>query len=126
MSLVRNRDGSAETGVSMFTLPLAFWCGFGRAKGLGGPVAPAERSVVAEGDGGGKTWRGLAVWVAVSAPFRGEASPVALPPFSELSSGICTLRRGLGGMVPDFRLLDREGGVNVVSGIETCGRGFDS
>jgi hypothetical protein len=52
--LLRKRDGRAETGVSMFML-LLFWCGGGRAKGFGGPLAPAESKAEAEGDGGGST-----------------------------------------------------------------------
>jgi hypothetical protein len=48
---------------------------------------------------------------------RGEAdSAVALPP-SE-SSGICTFNRGRATLPPTRRLLDREGGVKTVSGIE--------
>lgn len=69
-----NLDGSAETGVSiilfellllLFALeeelllePVAFvdWVtGCGRAKGLGGPEAPADRRADAEGEGGGRT-----------------------------------------------------------------------
>jgi hypothetical protein len=54
-SLFIYREGSAEAGVSMF---IWFWLlGFGgRANGFGGPVAPAESSVVvADGEGGGST-----------------------------------------------------------------------
>lgn len=88
-------------------------------------MAPAERRVVAEGEGGGRTTPeecesvgrldGCDV-LSVEAP-RGEPdSAVALPP-SEGSSGICTFRRGLAAP-PMRRLFDREGGVNVVSGID--------
>lgn len=34
---------------------LLFCCGIGRAKGFGGPLAPAERRAEAEGEGGGST-----------------------------------------------------------------------
>lgn len=109
----------------MFMLPFAPSRGGGLAKGLGGPVAPAERSAGPEGDGGGRTCMGgRCVCAGCSVP-RGEAEgTVALPPFSELSSGICTLSRGRGGILPDFRLSDLGGGVNVVSGIETRGIGL--
>jgi hypothetical protein len=50
---------------------------------------------------------------------RGEVeSLVALPPPSDCSSGICTLSRGLDAPPPTRRLLDRDGGVKVVSGID--------
>jgi hypothetical protein len=78
--------------------------GWGRAKGLGGPEAPAERRADADGEGGGRTtpeewepsvplrWEG---WLPVaSVDSCGEESAVALPP-SEGSSGIWTLRTGL-------------------------------
>lgn len=104
---------------------LLFCCGGGRANGFGGPVAPAERSVWADGDGGGRTmpeecesdaWRRV-VWDVDSVELRGEFdSAVALPP-SEGSSGISTLKRGR-APPPSFMLLVRDGGVNVVSGID--------
>jgi hypothetical protein len=57
-----NLDGSADTGVSiMLLLPLleldceGCETGIGRAKGLGGPDAPADSNVEAEGEGGGRT-----------------------------------------------------------------------
>lgn len=119
---MRNLDGRAETGVSIFMLVLLFWLGGGRAKGFGGPCAPAESSVGAEGEGGGRTTpvcaldgRDVASVVAVP---RGELdSAVALPP-SDGSSGICTFSRGREAPPPTRRLFDREGGVNVVSGID--------
>jgi hypothetical protein len=43
----RKREGRADAGVSTFM-------GTGRAKGFGGPVAPAERSAEVEGEGGGR------------------------------------------------------------------------
>lgn len=88
-------------------------------------MAPAERRVVAEGDGGGKTtleeWESVGRLDGSEAPSvdvpRGDPdSAVALPP-SEGSSGIWTLSRGLAAP-PIRRLFDREGGVNVVSGME--------
>ena len=61
----------------------------------------------------------------LSVGFRGELESAvrALPPASEPPSGICTVKRGpLGrappGPPPTLTLLDREGGVNVVSGID--------
>jgi hypothetical protein len=57
-----NRLGRAEIGVSILLLllyALLFWLavpgGGGRAKGFGGPVAPALRIAPADGDGGGRT-----------------------------------------------------------------------
>lgn len=51
------REGSAEAGVSIRLWLGGFaLLGGGRAKGFGGPVAPAERRVVvADGEGGGNT-----------------------------------------------------------------------
>jgi len=59
-------EGKAEIGVSrllpvLFRLSeyeVVFCCdvgGGGLAKGLGGPVAPAEQRADADGDGGGRT-----------------------------------------------------------------------
>jgi hypothetical protein len=54
--------------------------------------------------------------VAVAVVPRGEPdSFVALPPSD--SSGICTFNRGREILPPTRRLLDREGGVKVVSGM---------
>ncbi len=57
------RDGKAEPGVSMLLL---FWWGRGRANGFGGPLAPADKSADAEGDGGGRTtpdeWESVALF----------------------------------------------------------------
>lgn len=120
---MRNRDGRADTGVSIFML--LFWCGGGRANGLGGPVAPAESRAEADGDGGGRTTPeecesgrldGCDVTSVAVVP-RGDAdSAVALPPSD--SSGICTFNRGREMLPPTRRLLDREGGVKTVSGID--------
>lgn len=54
------REGRAETGVSimfpLFELVWEFWeTGWGRAKGFGGPDAPAESKADADGEGGGRT-----------------------------------------------------------------------
>lgn len=54
------RDGRADTGVSIMFPLFEFVCevcdtGWGRAKGFGGPDAPAERRAEADGDGGGRT-----------------------------------------------------------------------
>lgn len=109
----------------MFMLPLALSRGGGRAKGFGGPVAPAERRAGPEGEGGGRTCIGGRCVCAGGPVPLGEADgTVALPPFSELSSGIWTFSRGRGGILPDFMLSDLGGGVNVVSGIETRGTGL--
>lgn len=115
------RLGSAETGVSIRLLPLEFCAacetGWGRAKGLGGPDAPADSRADADGEGGGSTTpepEGCSedcpfrcVFAAVVAEW-GDESPVALPP-SDGSSGICTFRAG---RLPPPRdaLFVREGG----------------
>jgi hypothetical protein len=69
--------------------------GGGRAKGFGGPWAPALSSAPADGDGGGKTtpvWVGsdfVRAGVAVTAVDScGDESAVALPPPSDCSLGI--------------------------------------
>jgi hypothetical protein len=95
-------------------------------------VAPAESRAEAEGDGGGRTTPDECESVgrldgceavSVEVP-RGEAEPAVALPASEGSSGICTFRRGLAappaGPPPALRrkLLEREGGVTVVSGID--------
>lgn len=103
-------------------------CGFtgGLANGFGGPVAPADNSAEADGEGGGKTMDPcrLCVWVGVSAGLRGELdSPVtALPPCSEPPSGICTVSfgpRGLADKGPPVTLFVRDGGAKATSGSET-------
>lgn len=131
------RLGRAEMGVSMLLLllleyaaPALFWeedvttadGGGGRAKGFGGPWAPALRRALAEGEGGGRTtpeWpvselprAGVAAVFPVDS--RGEDSAVALPASSEFSLGIWTFRRGL--LAPTWRLFERE--IGVTSGIE--------
>lgn len=105
-------------------MALLFWLLKGRANGLGGPLAPADSSAEAEGDGGGRTGRLLLLvlfWLGTSVLLRGEFEswPAGLP-FSESPSGICTFRRGRApALLPPgvLRLLDREGGVKVVSGM---------
>lgn len=102
------------------------WRG-GRANGLGGPVAPAESRADADGDGGGRTMpdafpsgpfgRGVNEALSV-AGFRGEMECAVPLPASDTSSGIWTRKRGRVSP-PTRRLLDLEGGANVVSGIDT-------
>jgi hypothetical protein len=107
-------------------------CGSGRAKGFGGPLAPADSMADAEGEGGGRTTpdeceslacRRVDRDAASDVPRGDPDSAVALPP-SEGSSGICTLSRGRAGP-PTRKLFVRKGGVNVVSGIEAV-RGLAS
>lgn len=109
-------------GVSMLLLPYDWWFavallsgGCGRAKGFGGPCAPALRMALALGEGGGKTtpdeWlASVLAWAGVSpivpADCRGEDSAVALPP-SDCSLGICTVSRGRAA--PNRALLVRDG-----------------
>jgi hypothetical protein len=50
---------------------------------------------------------------------RGEEDPAVALPASEASSGICTFSRGLAAPPGVTRLLVRDGGVKVLSGIET-------
>lgn len=88
-------------------------CGFvliggaGRAKGFGGPWAPAERRAPAEGEGGGRTtpvWVGccllVALLVSLDAGSLGwevllSSGAEAVPPSSpDCSLGIWTFRRG--------------------------------
>jgi hypothetical protein len=74
--------------------------GAGRAKGLGGPVAPALSNELALGEGGGSTTPEecdasvlrAGVWPEIES--LGDESAVALPP-SECSLGICTRNLGL-------------------------------
>jgi hypothetical protein len=99
---------------------LLFEGGGGRAKGLGGPVAPALSRELALGDGGGRTTPEecdasvLRPGVAPVVPESfGDESAVALPA-SECSLGICTLNLGL--LSPMRRLFVLDGGGMV--GIE--------
>lgn len=77
--------------------------GKGRAKGFGGPWAPALSSALALGDGGGSTtpdeWLVSETFAGVSPAvppdWLGEGPAVALPPSSDCSLGICTLSLGL-------------------------------
>lgn len=69
----------------------------GRAKGLGGPCAPALSRALALGEGGGRTtpeeWEASVLGFAGVSPgasplARGEEPAVALPPSSDCSEGI--------------------------------------
>lgn len=57
--MFKKRDGRADTGVLS---PFTVCCGGGRANGFGGPVAPAESSADADGEGGGKTNDDWELW----------------------------------------------------------------
>lgn len=65
--------------------------GGGRAKGFGGPVAPADKIVFAEGEGGGRTTEDCPARIGVGpaevAVPLGEEPPAVLPA-SECSLGI--------------------------------------
>jgi hypothetical protein len=100
---------------------LLFDGGGGRAKGFGGPVAPALISEFALGEGGGRT---TPEECDASVPVRagvtpvvpeslGDESAVALPA-SECSLGICT--RSLGFFTSICRLFVRE--IGWMAGIE--------
>jgi hypothetical protein len=104
---------------------MLLWWGSGRAKGFGGPDAPADgRLLDAEGDGGGRTTadecescrrEGCDV-ISVAVVPRGEADSFVALPASD-SSGICTFSRGREMLPLARKLLDRDGGVKVVSGM---------
>jgi hypothetical protein len=108
---------------------LLFVGGGGRAKGFGGPLAPALRRELADGEGGGSRTpddeceasvdvrRGVTPVVPDS---FGEESAVALPA-SECSLGICTLRRGRFASVAI--LLVRDGGIGGTEEVDCvrCG-----
>lgn len=89
--------------------------GAGRAKGFGGPVAPALSSALALGEGGGRTtpdeWDASVLVLAGVAPVvlasLGEPEACVFSA-SECSSGICTLRRGL--LASELTLPTRAGG----------------
>ena len=122
-----NLLGKAETGVSIWLLLLLFeLCetGCGRAKGFGGPEAPALSNAEAEGEGGGRTTPAPCSLLCprlrcpTVAGERGDEldSAVLLP--SEGSSGICTFKTGL--LAPpalNCAEFVRDGGVNP-SGME--------
>ena len=92
--------------------------GAGRAKGLGGPVAPALSNALALGEGGGRTtpeafpgspFTGAGCGAPAVVSFEDEFA-VSSPP-SDCSLGICTFSRGrlasvcmlfvrLGGLMP--------------------------
>ena len=121
-----NLLGKAETGVSIMLLLLLFeFCdtGCGRAKGFGGPEAPALRSADADGEGGGRTtpeelWSCPCPFLRAAFEERGDEleSAVLLPP-SEGESGICTFNVGLLPPPPNCAEFVRDGGVNP-SGME--------
>lgn len=90
--------------------------GCGRAKGLGGPDAPAERRADAEGEGGGRTTPETDGWSfrCAGAAFVAEwGEESALPP-SEAPSGICTVRTGR-FVPPTEALFVRGGGAKLLS-----------
>jgi hypothetical protein len=117
------RLGSAEMGVSSSRVEFAplpppvplVEGGSGRAKGFGGPVAPAERSAEADGDGGGSTGPGvrpgsrigvrMLLAVAIFLLSEDVSPPFPLSASSASSAGICTLSFGLA------RELERVGGI---------------
>ena len=99
-------------GVSMSLKPVGASrfaaCGFvlmggaGRAKGFGGPWAPAESRAPAEGEGGGRTtpwaggpWPGWPVGGGWDVDDPSCAALALWPSPSLCSDGIWTLRRGL-------------------------------
>ena len=117
------RLGKADMGVSMLLFGAVEDGGLGRANGLGGPCAPALRSALALGEGGGSTtpdeWLpsvppaplvdGPPPAVLLAAWGEEVASP--LPP-SDTSSGICTFSCGRlpPGAPPHCALFVRCGG----------------
>lgn len=118
------RLGRAETGVSILLLFLSdceFWLGgWGRAKGFGGPDAPALSKALALGEGGGKTTPeecepsvpALRVGcVPVASVDSGGEEPAVPFPSSEGSSGICNASRGR--LAFNCALFVREGGGKV-------------
>ena len=107
--------------------------GCGRAKGLGGPDAPALRMALALGDGGGSTTPVPEEWLASVLAFLGVApvccsddSSVALSA-SDCSSGICTFSLGL--LAFDWEVSVRAGGGKSIESarlgtvISFCGLG---
>lgn len=88
--------------------PLTWEGGAGLANGFGGPVAPADNSALAEGDGGGKTAPGFCIGVRVAAAVAcgDRVEPTASS--SSSSFGICTVSLGPRGC--DRRLFCLEGG----------------
>jgi hypothetical protein len=123
-SLFMYRLGRADMGVSiLFLLSLyasRFWLvvgGGGRANGFGGPLAPADITADALGDGGGRTiWSPLLVGFADgSVDCAGEPLAESL---SSASEGICKFNLG---RAPDLDpdVSERCGGAN--SGTAVCG-----
>lgn len=84
-------------------------------------MAPAERRLDAstDGEGGGRTIPLECCEVLSVDVLRGEEEFAVALPASEASSGICTFSRGLAAPPGVCRLLAREGGVKVLSGIDT-------
>jgi len=93
-------------------------CGFvlmggaGRAKGLGGPCAPADNKAPADGEGGGSTtpWAGICCcWPVTVVPgCEVLVSSSAVPPSSpDCSLGICNA--SLGRFASDWFVFDRLG-----------------
>jgi hypothetical protein len=99
-------------GVSMSFLlpplkPFTLDGGGGLAKGFGGPLAPAESSALADGEGGGSTAPGF--WMGVLDAAAVACGDMPDPPSSSSSSfGICTVNFGPLGFV--CRLFVLEGG----------------
>jgi hypothetical protein len=99
-----NLEGSADIGVAISFRSLSPFCcegGGGRANGFRGPVAPADNSADADGDGGGNRGPSL---IGVKVLFgslgglcvAGELAEADFGVLSDSSSsnGICTFSRG--------------------------------
>lgn len=102
--------------------------GAGRAKGLGGPCAPAERSAPALGDGGGSTTPCPGVCClspplpAVSREALASVRADAVPPSpSDCSLGICTFSRGR--LASGWLVLERERPIDGVLPAREAGCG---
>ena len=100
--------------------------GGGRAKGFGGPPAPADKTALALGEGGGRTMWSFRAGLAEAFALRSVVGelPTADSSLSEASDGICRLSFGRAPeREPEVSL--RCGGGNsvaVVCGREGCGR----
>lgn len=90
--------------------------GAGRAKGFGGPWAPAERRAPADGEGGGRTTRPVCCWpfglLGLEILVSSGASSAVPPSSPDCSLGIWTLSLGL--FASDWLVLLRVGA-------RTCG-----
>lgn len=82
--------------------------GGGLANGFGGPVAPADSSALADGEGGGSTAPGFCMGVLVAAAVAWSDRVEGPPSSSSSSFGICTVNFGPRGF--DCRLFVLEGG----------------